>query len=136
MYWSAINNAFFFTTREYECNGWDISDAIDVDDSIFQEFTRIYSNKVREVGSDGMPVWAETPPYVDPDPVSSAEKQKFNLLSLARNKISLWQTKLLLGRITDAEKIQLNLWLDYIDAVNAIDTSTAPNIKWPTPPAE
>ncbi|WP_410752339.1 MULTISPECIES: tail fiber assembly protein [Citrobacter] len=36
--------------------------------------------------------------------------------------------------MTDAEKLRLNAVLDYIDAVTAIDTSTAPDINWPVPP--
>ena len=33
------------------------------------------------------------------------------------------------------ELAQYNLWLDYLDALDAIDTSKAPDITWPTPPA-
>lgn len=29
-----------------------------------------------------------------------------------------------------------NAWLDYLDALEAVDTSSAPAIEWPTPPAE
>ncbi|HIG0354641.1 TPA: tail fiber assembly protein, partial [Enterobacter asburiae] len=29
---------------------------------------------------------------------------------------------------------QYNLWLDYLDALEAVDTSSAPNIGWPTSP--
>ncbi|KYP94606.1 hypothetical protein WB67_09325, partial [bacteria symbiont BFo2 of Frankliniella occidentalis] len=50
-------------------------------------------------------------------------------------KISVYQTKLLIGRkLTDEENSDLNAWLDYSDKVNAVDTSTAPNITWPTSP--
>ncbi|WP_141036447.1 tail fiber assembly protein, partial [Escherichia coli] len=27
-----------------------------------------------------------------------------------------------------------NLWLDYLDALEVVDTSSAPNINWPVPP--
>ncbi|SKB98849.1 virus tail fibre assembly protein, lambda gpK, partial [Kosakonia radicincitans] len=33
--------------------------------------------------------------------------------------------------LTDTEKTKLNNVLDYIDAVNAVDTSTAPDVNWP-----
>ncbi|MEP9063937.1 tail fiber assembly protein, partial [Enterobacter roggenkampii] len=47
----------------------------------------------------------------------------------------VWQTKLLMGRtLTDSEPAKLNAWMDYIDAVQAIDTSTAPDVIWPEPP--
>ncbi|EOZ9308370.1 tail fiber assembly protein, partial [Citrobacter freundii] len=29
-----------------------------------------------------------------------------------------------------------NLWLDYLDALEAVDISSAPDIEWPTPPGE
>ncbi|WPM84851.1 tail fiber assembly protein [Apirhabdus apintestini] len=45
-----------------------------------------------------------------------------------------WPSKLALGRLSEDETVKFNGWLDYLDAVNAIDTSTAPDIKWPTLP--
>lgn len=67
--------------------------------------------------------------------IAQAEAHKQFLLEESRQKITFWQTKLLMGRaLTDAESANLNFWMDYIDAVTAIDTSTAPNINWPAPP--
>ena len=49
--------------------------------------------------------------------------------------ISIIQLKLQAGRaLSDAEKNKLNATLDYIDAVTATDTATAPDINWPVPP--
>lgn len=80
------------------------------------------------------------PPVADQDPselIANADAEKQNRLSYATNKIVVWQTKLLMGRtLTDSEPAKLNAWMDYIDAVQAIDTSTAPDIKWPENPAE
>ena len=46
--------------------------------------------------------------------------------------ISIIQLKLQAGRaLSDAEKNKLNMTLDYIDAVTATDTATAPDINWP-----
>lgn len=67
--------------------------------------------------------------------IASADAEKQNRLSYATNKIVVWQTKLLMGRtLTDSESAKLNAWMDYIDAVQAIDTSTAPDIEWPVSP--
>ncbi|HHH0547729.1 TPA: tail fiber assembly protein [Yersinia enterocolitica] len=78
------------------------------------------------------------PPVADQDPaelIASADAEKQNRLSYATNKIVVWQTKLLMGRtLTDSESAKLNAWMDYIDAVQAIDTSTAPDINWPESP--
>ncbi|ELL8683005.1 tail fiber assembly protein, partial [Escherichia coli] len=49
--------------------------------------------------------------------------------------ISLIQLKLQAGRkLTQAETTRLNAVLDYIDAVVATDTSTAPDVIWPELP--
>ncbi|EHY2522420.1 TPA: tail fiber assembly protein [Escherichia coli] len=45
-----------------------------------------------------------------------------------------WPGKAAMGRLKDAEKIQYNLWLDYLDALEAVDTSSAPDINWPESP--
>ncbi|WP_082193765.1 tail fiber assembly protein [Citrobacter youngae] len=52
------------------------------------------------------------------------------------NSVSQRATAKIAGQhtLTDAEKLRLNAVLDYIDAVTAIDTSTAPDINWPVPP--
>ena len=66
--------------------------------------------------------------------VAAAERTKQNLLAAARSTISIWQTELQLGSISEEDKSQLIAWLAYIKAVQAIDTSTAPEINWPVPP--
>ncbi|WP_312692671.1 tail fiber assembly protein [Kosakonia sp.] len=67
--------------------------------------------------------------------IAAAEQKKTQLLNEAKNTISLWQTALQLGRISDANKARLIAWMDYIDAVEAVETSAAPDITWPTQPA-
>jgi hypothetical protein len=57
------------------------------------------------------------------------------LLSEAQGTISFWQTELQLGIISDEDKASLITWMNYIKAVQAVDTSKAPHITWPTPPA-
>lgn len=69
------------------------------------------------------------------DYVDIAEREKKYRINIATDFISIWQTKLILGRLDDIEKAKLNAWLDYIDSTNAVDTSQAPNIVWPEAPA-
>ena len=64
-----------------------------------------------------------------------AENKKAILLADAQSAISLWQTELQLGIITDEDKATLTLWIKYIQSLRAIDTSTAPDITWPAVPA-
>lgn len=68
--------------------------------------------------------------------VEAAERQQEALISTAKSKISLWQTELLLGIITDDDKASLMEWVTYIKELQAIDTSMPENIKWPEPPTK
>ena len=45
-----------------------------------------------------------------------------------------WQTQLLLGIITDADKATLTAWMKYVQAVQAADITNAPEISWPEKP--
>ncbi|ELP0826989.1 tail fiber assembly protein [Escherichia coli] len=68
--------------------------------------------------------------------VEAAEQQKSALLIEAQAMISLWQTELQLGIISDKDKASLILWLTYIKELQAVVPDAAPGIKWPTPPVE
>ncbi|HAV8470759.1 TPA: tail fiber assembly protein, partial [Escherichia coli] len=45
-----------------------------------------------------------------------------------------WQTELQLGIISDDDKASLINWLSYIKDIQAVDTSSAPDINWPESP--
>ncbi|HAO9419263.1 TPA: DUF550 domain-containing protein [Escherichia coli] len=65
------------------------------------------------------------------------DAQRQSLIDAAMASISLIQLKLRAGRkLTQAETTRLNAVLDYIDAVTATDTSTAPDVIWPELPEE
>lgn len=66
--------------------------------------------------------------------VEAAEQQKAALLAEAQTTISLWQTELQLGIISDEDKASLIAWMNYIKAVQAVDTSKASKITWPVKP--
>jgi len=66
--------------------------------------------------------------------VEAAEQQKAALLAEAQATISLWQTELQLGIISDEDKASLIAWMNYIKAVQAVDTSATPDISWPEKP--
>ncbi|MBW6090894.1 tail fiber assembly protein [Escherichia coli] len=67
--------------------------------------------------------------------VEAAEAQRQSLIDAAMASISLIQLKLQAGRkLTQAETTRLNAVLDYIDAVTATDTRTAPDVIWPELP--
>ena len=67
--------------------------------------------------------------------VEAAEAQRQSLIDAAMASISLIQLKLQAGRkLTQPENTRLNAVLDYVDAVTATDTSTAPDVIWPELP--
>lgn len=66
--------------------------------------------------------------------VMEAKQKKAVYLAEAQSTISLWQTDLQLGIISDDDKTSLISWMKYIQALNAVDTSTAPDIEWPVKP--
>ncbi|HHA1189391.1 TPA: tail fiber assembly protein [Enterobacter roggenkampii] len=70
--------------------------------------------------------------------IKLADNEKSRLIQQANDYINSkqWPGKAAMGRLKDAEKVQYNAWLDYLDALEAVDTSTAPDIAWPTPPAD
>ncbi|ENH0742445.1 tail fiber assembly protein [Escherichia coli] len=77
------------------------------------------------------------PPKTHDELLREAEAQRQSLIDAAMASISLIQLKLQAGRkLVQAETTRLNTVLDYIDAVTATDTSTAPDVIWPELPEE
>ncbi|EOC8685934.1 TPA: tail fiber assembly protein [Enterobacter roggenkampii] len=64
--------------------------------------------------------------------VQLAEAEKFRRIHEANDFINNQQLpgKTAMGRLKDSEKEHYNLWLDYLKALEAVDTSTAPDILW------
>lgn len=95
---------------------------------------------------DGSPVGAgytyddgafKAPPLPVPDKaelIGIAEAERQNLLKNANQIFMNWQTKLLLNRATEEEKASLNEWVDYFDALQQLNVTTAPDIDWPEQP--
>ncbi|MFZ1871479.1 MAG: tail fiber assembly protein [Chania sp.] len=113
------------------------TDGIEVSEEIFSEFSasNAPTGKKCGTGDDGMPAWVDPPPPSHDELVAAAEAQKSALLRSINAKTQIWQTQLALGIITDADKSSLIAWMEYAQAVQAIDTLVAPNIEWPQPPA-
>ena len=66
--------------------------------------------------------------------IEQAEAKKQFLITEANQKTQIWQTQLVLGIITDEDKASLTEWMRYVQKVQAVDTSTAPDITWPEKP--
>lgn len=82
---------------------------------------------------EGRPVLIDAPAV---NYVLEAETKRQKLLSDAQAATYNINLKLAMGRtLTDKEKVKANAWLDYVDALNDLDLSTAPEIDWPELPA-
>ncbi|TBL34382.1 tail fiber assembly protein [Escherichia coli] len=139
--YSAKNNCFIEAARieEYEAFGWDLSDVKPVSDDVFLTFTqdRTTEGVQRAAGSDGLPCWEPLPPLTKGEMQENAEIEKQKRIFEANDYMNSkqWSGKAAIGRLKGEELAQYNLWLDYLDALELVDTSSAPDIEWPTPPA-
>ncbi|EMZ6148822.1 tail fiber assembly protein [Escherichia coli] len=118
---------------------WPEEKGVDIDEVIFREY--FYDTppegKYRCVGEDGLPAWTDIPPPTREEQIASAETKKQQLINQANDYMNSrqWVGKAAIGRLKGEELAQYNLWLDYLDALELVDTSSAPDIEWPTPPA-
>ncbi|EIM6182973.1 tail fiber assembly protein [Escherichia coli] len=118
---------------------WPEGKGVDIDEAIFREYSYDTppEGKRRITAGDGMPAWADVPPPTREEQIASAETKKQQLINQANEYINSkqWPGKASIGRLKGEELAQYNLWLDYLDALELVDTSSAPDIEWPTPPA-
>lgn len=136
--YSPKNNAFFKSSELSLYKEWDLDDVFDVTDSIFSEFTMDRSKEglVRISGNDGLPAWGNIPPPTHAELVAQAAAEKAARLVEANAYMNdkQWPGKAVLGRLSEDEKEQYGLWLDYLDALAVVNTSTVTNIDWPEKP--
>lgn len=138
--WSPGLKLFFLTSYldTYVQNGWDLSDSVDIEDSVQVEFSQSPPDgKEIGLGSDGLPAWIDAQPLPHAALVAIAETEKRNRIGTANDFMNSkqWPGKAAIGRLKGGDLAQYNLWLDYLDALEAVDTSNAPDIEWPEKPA-
>lgn len=85
---------------------------------------------------NGYPVAIQPPEKIlsTEELIEQADNQNAALLAEAQSAISLWQTELQLGIISDEDKASLIKWMKYMQALKTVDASTAPDIEWPVKP--
>lgn len=74
------------------------------------------------------------PPPTKAQLIEQAEIQKQYLAAEVHTETEMLRTKLALKRIKPDEEALLIAWLDYLDELEAVDASTAPDIDWPQKP--
>ena len=109
---------------------------IKVDEAVFSEFRDPPPGKVRAADKKGRPCWADAPTPSQAQLIAIADGTRDGLIAEANAVMNSrqWPGKAALGRLKADEIKSYSLWLDYLDALAAVDTATAPDIIWPEKP--
>lgn len=78
--------------------------------------------------------WIPVPPPTYEQFVSDANAKKQQLMADAEAAIKPLERAKQLGIATELELAQLNEWMRYSVELMRVDTSTAPDIQWPSEP--
>lgn len=139
-FYSPSKNAFYPVSLklDYEAAGTWPADGVQVSDDVAEEFmAEPPEGKIRVAGGDGFPAWADKPEPTHEEQVAAADADKQMRIDQANAYMNSkqWPGKAAMGRLSDTDKVRYNAWLDYLDALEAVDTYSAPNIDWPISPA-
>lgn len=133
---SASENAFYPTSLQHlyvDAGTWP-EDGVEVSDEMFLVYSAMPPpGKIRGV-IKGMPAWVEPPPPSKQEIMELAEQQKAALRTLADAEIAWRQDAVDAEIATDEETAKLAAWKKYRVLLMRVDTSTAPDIKWPQEP--
>lgn len=138
---SPSENAFYPYSLEesYIAAGSWPADGVEVDDAVFYEFTgEAPDGKMRITGSDGFPIWGDIPPISKEEAIAAAEITKQALIEQANEYMNSkqWPGKAAIGRLKGDDLARYSEWLDYLDALEAVNASRAPTIDWPISPSQ
>lgn len=137
--YSAISNSFYPLNlkKDYQNAGTWPEDAVEIDEATYIKFTALPPDgKQRAADENGMPAWVDIPPFTHDEIKAQEESEKQNRIYIANSYINnkQWPGKAAIGRLKGSELAQYNLWLDYLDELEAVDTSSSQAIIWPVPP--
>ncbi|MEM8074725.1 tail fiber assembly protein [Morganella morganii subsp. sibonii] len=134
---SAKSLQFFMIDKkeDYEAAGIWPGDITEVNSDAVQTYAAMPpEGKMLGADKKGKPVWVDTPPLTHAELVEQAEAQKRYLIAEVHTETEMLRVKLALKRIKPDEEALLIAWLDYLDELEAVDVSTAPDITWPVKP--
>lgn len=132
MFYSATENCYFDPT-----NPSIPPDVVEIEWDVYESLLAgEHAGKVLTHDANGFPILVDKPAPTHAELVAQAERQRDSLVVQANEYMNSrqWPGKAAMGRLSAADKVQYNLWLDYLDALDAVDTSTAPDITWPEKP--
>lgn len=132
--YSAKNNAFFEISKRslYDDAGWDLSDAIEVDDAVFSEYTSIPPDgKQRVAGEGGLPAWVDVPPPTAAE-MRVIAQAKINVLRAEADSVIIPLADALAGDyIDDTDRPRLTAWQKYRYDLAKVDPEKP---LWPEKP--
>lgn len=137
--YSPSTNSFYPIDMQpdYEAAGsWPL-DGIEVEDSVFQEFTGgVPPGKMRASGPDGTPIWVDLPPLTPEEELAAANSLRASLLQLAGARIAPLQDAVDLGIATAGEEAALLTWKRYRVELNRLPNVPGwpSDIQWPAQP--
>ncbi|HCR0339207.1 tail fiber assembly protein [Enterobacter cloacae complex sp. IR53043] len=128
IYFSKSSNGFFMDSINENMP----ADIVEISADLYNTLMAGQQNggKVIESDDEGYPILVS--PEVDH--IAQAENQRAQLLATADNVTADWRVELMLGDISDEDKSKLSAWMEFKKEVKAVDTSTAPDVIWPTQP--
>lgn len=131
LFFNSLNNGFYDT----QYNSVIPDDSVEITQEIYDSFAGVSwpDGKILGADSSGMPMWVDAPPMTHEEEVAAANAQKQVLIGQVNTYMNdkQWPGKAVIGRLKDDELAQYNTWLDYLDELESVDTSTAPDIVWP-----
>ncbi|EON5866621.1 tail fiber assembly protein [Escherichia coli] len=132
-FYSPSLNGFLLEATAEEYDGGDL---IEVSQDVYNQFIAGSETQIMVAGNRG-PVWQDAPVPTQEELTQAAEYERQRRINDANHFMNSkqWPGKAAIGRLKGDELAQYILWLDYLDALELVDTSSAPDIEWPTPPA-
>lgn len=115
------------------------ADAVELTDSEVAKFYKAVTPAGKELGTvDGRLAWVDLPPLTPGEIIHAVDNEKQLRIDDANYFMNgkQWPGKAAIGRLKDDELAKYIAWLDYLDALEVLDTSSASEIVWPTQPAK
>lgn len=138
-YYSPTTNSFYphSMKESYDAAGtWPVN-AVALNDEEYARFSGLPpEGMIRAAGADGLPSWLALPPPSEEEQIAAVALKKQDLISQANDFINMrqWPGKAAIGRLNGDALKQYNCWLDYLDALEAVDSSIGLAVSWPVKP--
>lgn len=113
-------------------------DAVEISPDIYEQFAGEPWPAGKVMGADGagLPVWKDAPPLSSEEREQAAEIKRQALINQANEYMysRQWPGKAAIGRLAGDELADYNRWLDYLDALEVLDTAAPQDLNWPDTP--